>query len=65
MQMVRVPREILRNLAEAVYAQSKSDEDLSKALESLRQLPETTIGYEVARFVDTRRAMSLPALRVS
>jgi len=65
MQMVRIPRDILRNLAEAIYAQSQSEEELSKALESLRQLPESTIGYEVARFVDTRRALSLPILKVS
>jgi hypothetical protein len=65
MQMVRIPREILRNLAEAIYTQSRSDEELSKTLESLRQMPESTIGYEVARFVDTRRALSIPVLRAS
>jgi hypothetical protein len=63
--MVRIPREILRNLAEAVCSQSKTDDELSNALESLRQLPESTIGYEVARFVDTRRALCLSVLRAS
>ncbi|HEY9644545.1 MAG TPA: hypothetical protein V6C57_28875 [Coleofasciculaceae cyanobacterium] len=65
MQMVRIPREILRNLSDAVRAQSESDEEFAKALESLRRLPENTIGYEVARFNDVRRALSMPFPKAS
>jgi hypothetical protein len=65
MHMVRIPREILRNLSDAVREQSVSDEDFAKSLESLRKLPENTIGYEVARFNDVRRVFALPFSKAS
>jgi hypothetical protein len=65
MQTVRIPREILRNLAEAARAQVSSEEEFAKSLDYLRQLPENTIGREVARFIDTRRAFSLPFPKAS
>jgi hypothetical protein len=65
MQMVRIPREILRNLSDAIRDQSESDEDFAKSLDSLRRLPENTIGYEVARFNDVRRVFALPFQKAS
>jgi hypothetical protein len=65
MQMVRIPREILRNLSDAIRDQSESDEDFAKSLDSLRKLPENTIGYEVARFNDVRRVFALPFQKAS
>ncbi|NJR65801.1 MAG: hypothetical protein HC772_11490 [Leptolyngbyaceae cyanobacterium CRU_2_3] len=65
MQMVRIPREILRNLSDAIRTQSESDEDFAQSLECLRRLPENTIGYEVSRFIDVRRALSIPFAKAS
>ncbi len=51
-QMVSIPREILWNLAEAVHAQTNSEQEFTSVLDNLRQLPENTIGCEVVRFID-------------
>lgn len=60
MQVVGIPRDILRNLAVAAREQANSEEEFTALLGSLRQMPENTIGREVVRFIDTCRAFSMP-----